>query len=96
MTRTITNYQYASHSSYFLGYSPLIEKLPAFEHMALLKYFKLNKPSLPDPEGPLSAHVSSDCIREANKEVSVALKVKHVSKVCSYKCVFFSIKGLVR
>ena len=44
--------------------------------MALLKYFKLNKPSLPDPEGPLSAHVSSDCIREANKEVSAALKVK--------------------
>ena len=28
-------------------------------------------------EGPLSAHVSSDCIREANKKVSVALKVKH-------------------
>jgi len=44
--------------------------------MALLKYFKLNKPFLPDPEGPLSAHVSSDCIREANKEVSAALKVK--------------------
>ena len=46
------------------------------EHMALLKYFKLNKHSLPDPEGPLSAHVSSDCIIEASKEVSVALKVK--------------------
>jgi len=44
--------------------------------MALLKYFKLKKPTLPDPEGPLSARVSSDCIREANKEVSEALKGK--------------------
>jgi len=52
------------------------EKVTSPEHMALLKYFKLNKPSLPDPEGPVSAHVSSDCIREANKEVSAALKVK--------------------
>ena len=36
------------------------------EHMALLKYFKFNNPTLLDPEGPLSAHVSSDRIREAN------------------------------
>jgi len=31
---------------------------------------------LPDPHGPLSARVSSDCIRDANKEVSTALKEK--------------------
>jgi len=46
------------------------------EHMALLKYFKLNRPTLPDPERPLSALISSDCIRGANKEVSAALKEK--------------------
>ena len=49
-------------------------KVMGTEHMALLKYFKLNKPSLPDPEGPLSTHVSSDCIREPNKEISGTLK----------------------
>ena len=31
---------------------------------------------LPDLEGPLSSHISSDCIREVNKEVSSALKEK--------------------
>ena len=44
--------------------------------MALLRYFKLKKSTLSDPEGPLSARISSDCIRETNKEVSSALKEK--------------------
>jgi len=33
--------------------------------MALLRYFKLKKLNLPDPEGHLRVHVSSDCIKEA-------------------------------
>jgi len=44
--------------------------------MALLKYFKLKKTSFTNPEGPLSAHISSGCIAEANKEVSLVLKEK--------------------
>ena len=43
------------------------------QRMALLKYLKLKKSPLPDPEGPLSAHVSTECIEGANEKVSSRL-----------------------
>ena len=55
--------------------------------MALLRYLKVKKKShedcLPDPEGPLSGYLSSDAIREANKEVS-SLVSKEASKCMPY------------
>ena len=42
------------------------------QRMALLKYLKLKKFPLPDPEEPLSAHVSTKCIEGANEKVSPA------------------------
>lgn len=39
--------------------------------MALLKYLKVKKMLLlPDLEGLLSAHISTECIKEANREVA--------------------------
>ena len=46
--------------------------------MALLKYFKAKKSPLPDPEGPLSAHVSIECTEGANEEV---LSILHDSQL---------------
>ena len=55
--------------------------------MALLKYLKPKKQSreelLPDPEGSLSEHLSSEAIREANKEVKLVLS-KESSKHSPY------------
>ena len=55
--------------------------------MALLKYLKPKKKPpeelLPDPEGSLSKHLSSDAIREANKEVKLVLS-KESSKRSPY------------
>ena len=45
--------------------------------MALLKYFKVKRSPLPDPDGPLSAHVSTECIKGANEEVSLTLNDDH-------------------
>ena len=52
--------------------------------MALLKYFKLKRSPLPDPEGPLSAHVSKKCIEGANEEVSPILNDDQSNKRSSY------------
>ena len=52
--------------------------------MALLKYFKLKKSPLPDPEGPLSAHVSTKYIEGANEEVSSILNDDQSNKRSSY------------
>ena len=43
------------------------------QRMALLNYFKLKKSPLPDPEGPLSDHISTKCIEGANEEVTSIL-----------------------
>ena len=55
--------------------------------MALLKYLKPKKKPgeelLPDPEGSLSEHLSSEAIREANKEVKLVLS-KESSKRSPY------------
>ena len=57
------------------------------EHMTLFKYLKPKKKPpeelLPDPEGSLSKHLSSDAIREANKEVKLVLS-KESSKRSPY------------
>ena len=49
--------------------------------MALLKYLKpkkkLGEELLPDPEGSLSEHLSSEAIREANKEVKHMALLKY-------------------
>ena len=41
--------------------------------MALLKYLLNEEVSLPNPEGPLNADVSIECMKGANKEVSSIL-----------------------
>ena len=55
--------------------------------MALLKYLKpkkkLGEELLPDPEGSQSEHLSSEAIREANKEVKFVLS-KESSKCLPY------------
>ena len=55
--------------------------------MALLKYLKVKKntheESLSDPEGPLSEYLSSEAIREANKEVKLVVS-KESSKRSPY------------
>ena len=45
--------------------------------MALLKYFKVKRSPLPDPDGPLSAHISTECIKGANEEVALILNDDH-------------------
>ena len=54
------------------------------QHMALLKYFILKRSPLPDPEGPSSAHVSTKCIKGANKEVSSILNDNQSNKRLPY------------
>jgi len=55
--------------------------------MALLKYLKVkkktHKESLPDPEGLLSEHLSSEAIKETNKEVKLVV-LKESSKRLPY------------
>lgn len=52
--------------------------------MALLKYFKVKKSPLPDPEGPLSERVSTECIKGANDEVSLILNGDQPNKRSPY------------
>ena len=69
-----------NHEDHFLLFSFVV----LMQRMALLKYFKLKKSLLPDPEGPLCTHVSTSCIEGANKEVSLILNDDQSNKHSPY------------
>ena len=55
--------------------------------MALLKYLKLKKSPFPNPEGPLSAHVSTKCIDGANEKVYIGVSRASAGRPSLYEIV---------
>jgi len=62
--------------------------------MSLYRFFKPVK-KLPDPNGELSATISPEAIREANKEVSAAMEVSEQGNRKAYKQISDTLRARI-